>query len=245
MNAPTRREKLRQQTFSEIKTLARAQLATDGPQGVSLRAIARDMEMAPAALYRYFPSLVDLNHALMADIFHEVADALVAATADIPPAETVHRIASVSRAFRGWARGHRNEFALVFGGGATAGPEATHANPEVRAGLQRFCVVFAEIFSAMWDAEPYPTPTELSDELHSQLANHPCGPSDTMTPAARYVFLDCWIWLYGFVAAEVFGQLAFIIEDNGDALFEQQMHDIALRLALKSRRDHTHHEAQP
>ena len=59
-SAPTRRERLREQTRAEIKSAARAQLVTHGPRGIQLRAIARDVGLTAPALYRYFPSLEEL-----------------------------------------------------------------------------------------------------------------------------------------------------------------------------------------
>ena len=40
--APTRRERLRAQTLTEIKQAARRQLVQGSPQGIQLRAVARD-----------------------------------------------------------------------------------------------------------------------------------------------------------------------------------------------------------
>ena len=50
----TRRERYRQQTINEIKTLAMEQVTDGGVATVSLNAIARTMAMSPGALYRYF-----------------------------------------------------------------------------------------------------------------------------------------------------------------------------------------------
>src|SRR6266700_1929592 len=52
----SRRQRHRQATLAEIKTLARRQLAEQGPGALSLRAIARQMGTASSALYRYFAS---------------------------------------------------------------------------------------------------------------------------------------------------------------------------------------------
>src|SRR6266571_5162219 len=46
----SRRQRQRQATVAEIKTLARRQLAEQGPGALSLRAIARQMGTAPSAL---------------------------------------------------------------------------------------------------------------------------------------------------------------------------------------------------
>jgi hypothetical protein len=56
---PSRRDRRRQETITDIKTAARAQLAEGGPTGISLRAIARQLglvgrippQLQPTALF--------------------------------------------------------------------------------------------------------------------------------------------------------------------------------------------------
>ena len=48
---PTRRERLREATLDEIKTIAWRQIATQGAPSLSLRAIAREIGMTAPALY--------------------------------------------------------------------------------------------------------------------------------------------------------------------------------------------------
>jgi len=77
--APTRRARQRAAAIEEIKALARRQLADQGPGGISLRAIAREMGTASSALYRYFPSQGDLVTALVIEAYDSLAAALTAA----------------------------------------------------------------------------------------------------------------------------------------------------------------------
>ena len=59
-NAPrTARERARAELTREIKEGARRQLAATGADGISLRAVARELGMASSALYRYYPSRDD------------------------------------------------------------------------------------------------------------------------------------------------------------------------------------------
>src|SRR2546430_9498747 len=51
---PSRRDRLRAATIDEIIQTARQLLVKDGPEAVSLRAIAREMGMTAPGLYRYF-----------------------------------------------------------------------------------------------------------------------------------------------------------------------------------------------
>ena len=50
----TRRERLRTATIQEIKSAALAQIAAAGGHALSLRGVAREIDMSPAGLYRYY-----------------------------------------------------------------------------------------------------------------------------------------------------------------------------------------------
>jgi AcrR family transcriptional regulator len=118
MSAPrTARDRVKDEVTSEILTVARAHLAREGAAALSLRSIARDLEMAPSALYRYFSSRDALLSALILGAYGSLADqaehASEAAYArdDGPMARWV----AVPRAMRTWARGHPHEWGLIFG----------------------------------------------------------------------------------------------------------------------------------
>src|SRR2546423_10220922 len=69
---PSRRDRLRAATIDEIIQTARQLLVKDGPEAVSLRAIAREMGMTAPGLYRYFGSYEELHRYLCANIFTEL-----------------------------------------------------------------------------------------------------------------------------------------------------------------------------
>ena len=56
VETPTRRDRVRAETVREIKQTARRVLVEQGPNGLALRAVAREMGMTAPALYRYFTS---------------------------------------------------------------------------------------------------------------------------------------------------------------------------------------------
>ena len=75
---PTRREQQRAQTLAEIKQLAMAQVAAGGVESLSLNAIAKDMAMSGAAIYRYFDGREQLLAALAVDAYTDLAEIEVA-----------------------------------------------------------------------------------------------------------------------------------------------------------------------
>src|SRR5215469_16928938 len=113
--APTRRARQRAAAIEEIKALARRQLAEEGPGGLSLRAIARQMGTASSALYRYFPSQGDLVTALCIEAYDLLADALAAARDAAAPGDHAARFIAVCQAYRRWSLEHPSDFALIFG----------------------------------------------------------------------------------------------------------------------------------
>jgi AcrR family transcriptional regulator len=68
----SRRDRLRAATRDEIIQTARRLLVRDGPESVSLRAIAREMGMTAPGLYRYFSSHEELLRHVIAGIFTEL-----------------------------------------------------------------------------------------------------------------------------------------------------------------------------
>src|SRR3989442_2870030 len=109
---PSRRARVRAATVREIKDAARRVLVASGPDGLALRAIARDMGMTAPALYRYFPSREELLTALVADLYHELTDAMETAGDALPAGDLPGRLTAVSRTFRQWSLDHPREFAL-------------------------------------------------------------------------------------------------------------------------------------
>src|SRR5271154_5187009 len=68
----TARERVREEMTAEILAVAGAHVARDGAAALSLRSIARDLGMAPSALYRYF----DGRDALLSALILAASEAL-------------------------------------------------------------------------------------------------------------------------------------------------------------------------
>ena len=229
--APSRRERVRAATVDEIKATAHRLLVEQGPEAVTLRAIAREMGMTAPGLYRYFPSHEDLQRALVADAYDRLAEALAtardgaAAVKAADPGMAAKPLVGVqlvcaAMAFRDWAAANPREFALVFGSpvpSLVGGDD----DPAHLAGA-RFGAVFADIFVRLWQERPFPVPSDdtLPASLAEQLAAYRAslveqfGDAAAGTPlAAINVFLEAWVHLYGLVAMEVFDHLHFCLTD--------------------------------
>lgn len=233
----SRRERVRAAAYDEIRTVARRLLATDGPAGVTLRAIAREMGMTAPALYRYHPSREHLLIDLCATFLHELSDALEAARDQTDqPGES---LITVSRAFRRWAHAHPAEFALVFGSPIPGLPttkerhldESKAADPTQIGGI-RFGSIFVGIFVQIWNRQPFPVPADedIDPVLRAQLDLELPG-AEQLPRGARLIFLGAWTRLYGLVAMDVFGHLAWALTDT-EPFFESELRRACIALGI-------------
>jgi AcrR family transcriptional regulator len=233
--APTRRARLRAQTTDEIKAAARAQLAAGGPEGVQLRAVAREVGLTAPALYRYFPSREDLVDDLTVDLFDELVTAMEAARDAQPEGAIGARLCATSYAFREYAVAHPSEFRLMF---ATPPGALGQAQPDRCAeASSRFGNVFAEQFLAVWQRKPFPVPAddELVPGLVQELEPYYTWLNESfgaMPRGAVVRFVLAWVRLYGLVSMEVFGQLGWALGD-ASPLLEQLLQDIGAEWELE------------
>jgi AcrR family transcriptional regulator len=114
VNGPTPRERARAETLARIKRLALEQLATAGAGELSLRAIARELNLVSSAIYRYYPSRDELITALIIDAYGDLADRLVRVGRDDRRGPR-RRWADTADALRTWARAEPHRYALIYG----------------------------------------------------------------------------------------------------------------------------------
>jgi AcrR family transcriptional regulator len=219
----TRRARVRTATTAEIKTTARRLLVEEGPDALTLRAIARSMGMTAPALYRYFSSHEELVSGLCADLLAEITATLEQARDTIGPEDPLGRLMAACRAFRDWSLGHPREFQLVFAS-AGEGPPAGH---EAVDGDLSFGGVFLDIFVEIWQAQPFAVPAEadLPQGLVDQLTAFSATVGDVLPLGALAAYLSGWVRLYGGVTIEVFGHLGFALQD-AEPMFEAMLADM-------------------
>lgn len=109
-----------------------AQLAADGGTGtLSLRQLARDLGVSPAALYRHFAdkdALLDgLAQRALAALESAARDALARAGGD--QADAAERLAALGRGYLAFARAHPDAFRIVFELRPKAGRDPVEAAP--------------------------------------------------------------------------------------------------------------------
>lgn len=234
----SRRDRVRAATVEEIKQTARRILVADGIEGLSLRAIARDMGMTAPALYRYFASREELLVALITDLYDELADAMEAARDAEPEDDSPGRLAAACRAFRAWAVERPREFALLFGNpvpGVEIDEDEDEPAPVTRAG-RRIGQICGDLVARVYVNRPFPIPADedIDPALAGQLEHWVSKLPLDFPVGLTQVFLSCWIRLYGTVTMEVFGHLRFAVLDV-EPVFEAELRDLADRLGFAYR----------
>lgn len=181
----TARDRARAELTQEIKDEARRQLAEVGAQGLSLRAVARELGMVSSALYRYFPSRDSLLTALIVDAYNAIGEA--AEKADDPAERPRTRWRLIWQATRAWARQHPHEYTLIYGSPIPGyqAPQDTVA-PAARVAL---ALAEVAVTAPLEPAFPGPAlPDELADQARrlAELLGKDIAPAD-VKPAAHRV----------------------------------------------------------
>ena len=115
MPVPGTRERRRSEVTAALLAAAKKELAQVGAAGLSVRAVAREMGMAPSALFRYISGRDELLTLLIVDAYDDLGDHVEAAEAAVPRSDARGRWRAIATSFRGWSVGHPHEYALLYG----------------------------------------------------------------------------------------------------------------------------------
>ncbi len=211
--ALSRRERRHEQTRQEIKQIARQQMGQQGTAAsLSLRGIAAEMGMSAPSLYNYYINRDDLVTDLLVDSYTHQAETLEQASASCQAQETIACLLATFLAYRQWAVDHSTEFALIAGNpipGYVAPVEQTL--PLGRRSLK----VLLDLLQRAWDEHllrpllnaPDNTEGIFNDEFLAWCRENGYALSVVA------LFLECYAFLQGVIALEVFGHLPFFIND--------------------------------
>jgi AcrR family transcriptional regulator len=226
-NAPrTARERARAELTREITEEARRQLAATGANGLSLRAVARELGMVSSALYRYYPSRDDLLTALIIDAYNAIGEAAETAIACAGPARA--RWLAACHGVRAWSLAHPHEYALIYGSPVPGyrAPEAT-IGPAARVplafvGLLADAIADGEISTDAGGPAADALTGELAEQaaaLSAALSLDPSASGGAVLPPALLVRgVAAWTQLFGMISFELFGQFVGSF-DPADAFF--------------------------
>ncbi len=203
-----------------IKAAARAQMRVEGTAALSLRAIARALDVTAPALYSYFPNRDALITALVLDGFNALAAALEAADAAMPREDYRGRLAAVYRAYRDCALCNPIDFQLIYGNpipGYEAPQELT-----VPAVVRGFRVIGAILVEAQLAGACTPAFGELPATIEHTLAALGAEQHVPAEPRALYGLFVGWTRLHGIVILELHGHLGPSV-GSSEQFFEHEL----------------------
>jgi AcrR family transcriptional regulator len=215
-----------------IKSAAREQMATRGTAGLSLRAVARELDITAPAIYNYFARLDDLITALIVDAFSALADAMRAAEADVPTPQPADRIEAMALAYREWAVAHPVDFQLIYGNpipGYVAPAEIT-----APLALSAFLGMFRWYMSAYSAGQlrvpaEYAQPPKQIETILAQLRQDSGEP----VPAEIVALLaSSWARIHGLIMLELFEHLQPLVGDPAE-FYAYEVRALLQRLGLR------------
>lgn len=242
MSNPTRRGRVRAATDQDIRRTARALLVEQGPEAVTLRAIARELGITAPALYRYYGSRDDLIEHLRRDVCADLATELAEDISEVTE-DAASQLLAICRGFRRWALTHTKEFTLVFASptgkvGSAPGSALSRVDePFGRIFLTTAARVLATQTLAMPSSEAVPP------EVRDDLAGFQAGllavlqdsglafPAEKLDLGTAYMMIQFWARLYGHVTLEVFGNYPLSLA-KPDVLFDAMLADLAREIGL-------------
>jgi AcrR family transcriptional regulator len=235
----TPRELRRQQTTDAILRSARAHLEEAGVEGVTLRAVARDLDIAVSALYRYVASRDDLLTELLVEAFTEHADAVDAAVDEAlatDPDDLAGAVTAGLRAYRAWSVAHPAQFGLAFGApvpGYRAPAERTVA-VAVRPGSRIMALLATAHERGLVDQDVLTArATTLDDGSAAGFDALATRQSYALPAPAIALAVDAFVRVHGFTVMEVFGQLRPLVSP-ADAYYESLLREVVETLGMRA-----------
>lgn len=234
---------MRAATDQDIRRTARALLVEQGPEAVTLRAIARELGITAPALYRYYGSRDDLVEHLRSDVVADLAAELAEDIAQLP-AEGALQLFAICKGFRRWALAHTKEFTLVFASPSGDGTPGGSSLSRLDEPFGRIFLAAAGRVLAMHDLVTPSSdvvPAELRDDLtafQTELLavlkeSGETFPLEKLDLGVTYLMILFWARLYGHVTLEVFGNYP-IPFSKPDVLFDAMLADLAREIGLST-----------
>lgn len=91
------------------------QIALQGASALSLRAIARALNISAPSIYNYFPDRDALVTALIIEAYQSFGSQQLKARDSIPPEDLSGRLRAIGLAYRSWALKYPQRYQLIFG----------------------------------------------------------------------------------------------------------------------------------
>ena len=216
------RERARNAVLEEITAEARRQLARDGAAGLSLRSVARALDMVSSGIYRYVDGRDALLTMLIVAGYDRLGAALEQAGADAPTPRDRWRARCAG--LRAWASANPQEYALLYGSpvpGYAAPPDTL--DPATR--------VYVALAEPLRGAPSAVEEQAVAGPLAADGARMAEALGLPLPPERAIRLLGAWATLFGLVSLELFGHTHNVVTDH-DTFFAHHVDALADRLGL-------------
>lgn len=203
---------MKAETTAAIIRLARRQIETRGAANLSLREIARDLDMASSAIYRYFESRDQLLTVLIIDAYDRLGAVVESADAACSHDDLLARWTAIATSLRAWALANRADYGLVFG---TPVPGYEAPNDTI-APAMRYSNVVVRLLADIDAAGRKPTVDLpkikgiVSEYRHVRKAIGVSAPDESLLAG-----LSAWAAVFGAINQELFGHVDTVFNDPG------------------------------
>ncbi len=227
------RARAHREVRDEILAAASRQLASVGPAGLSLRAVARELGMVSSALYRYFASRDDLLTALIIEAYDDLGDTAERSTAATRDQAPLQRWVEATGAIRRWAVEHPQDYALLYGSPVPgyAAPDDTVV-PGTRVTRALVQIVVDAIADDRLESDGDGNTIALTPQTRRSFDGLRAEVDLDATNDELVAVLTAWTQMFGLLSFELFGQTRGLIDDH-EAFFREAATVMGSRIGLR------------
>jgi AcrR family transcriptional regulator len=206
-----------------IKAAAWKQIAEFGAPALSLRAIARELNITAPAIYNYFPDRDALVTALIIDAFTSFGDWQLEARDSVPAEDHAGRMKAIGLAYRNWAHTFPQRYQLIFGTPVPGyvGPVEKILPSSARSLSALVSVVERLRVAGKLNVETFPK-VKAEYKLSFEMWKTHGGEADILSLSVAMVI---WTRVHGIVSLEIQGNLP-PFGPKGDALYLYELASI-------------------
>jgi AcrR family transcriptional regulator len=226
MSPRPRNEARRPNLQGEIKDIAWKQIAESGAATLSLRAMARELNIAAPSIYNYYPSRDHLVTALIVDAYISLAESLAASVRNLSAEQLPEKLFTLGWAYRQWAVTYSQRYLLIFG---TPIPNY-HAPEEITMPAAELAMVpLIEVIQAIFAVGKLRVErfAPLTPRLESMLKIWQQA-TGGIHPEILYLAQIFWSRVHGLVMLEITNQIPSFFDDPAE-LFRRELNTILIQ----------------
>jgi AcrR family transcriptional regulator len=223
MSPRPRKDEQQANLHEAIKETAWRQIAESGAPALSLRAIARELNITAPAIYNYYPDRDALVTTLIIDAYTSFGDAQFAARDTVPEEDAVNRLRVTGRSYRQWALDYPERYQLIFGTpipGYVAPFEQTFPSASRALGVL-VSVVESVRAAGRLRVESFPQVAPGHEQAFGMWKNYG-GEADLLSLSVAVLI---WARVHGLVSLEIGGNIP-PFGASGDALYEYEISSV-------------------